>query len=197
MGLEDELAAEAGLVVGDDDLESHPGEFDGGGQARGTAAHDEDVGGETALRGAGSGLVVCGKDGKAVEAPHVHAGLEGGHAGLAREAVHDDRALGALAIGAEDALGGAVLRVTGKGHDAGRGEGRGKGFAGTATAGRAVEPEFHHSFRLWLAHDGVACDAVHVYAPIADLDTVKGASTGRMRLLLRPVSVSLDETTLR
>ena len=166
VGLEDEFASKARLVVRHDDREAALRELDRRGKAGRAAAHDEDVRGKAAFPRARGGQVVSREDRKPVEAPDVHSGREGGHAGLAREAVNDDGALGALAVRAEYALGRAVLGVAGKGHDARCRQGGRNGLAVAARAGRSVEPEVHHASRLGRAHDGVTRYAIHCDAPI-------------------------------
>ena len=128
VGLQDELAAEAVLVVDEDGRDAAPAELDRG-REPGRAAADDQNGDTDGLdrlgRDPGRGPGVDpGQLGQAFHGLHADAGPDELHARLDGNAVGEDETLGALAVGAEDALGRAVLGVVAEDAHAG-GEERG------------------------------------------------------------------------
>ncbi len=123
------LPPRLGLVVHQDHPDAGLGQFDGRRQPGGPAAQDQALHLERLdVAEAHIGLVHVGQRGLAVQRAHRHAFAHRHHAGLHRQAVGDDRALGALAVGAEDALGRAVLGVVAEHPDAVGEQGRGDGL---------------------------------------------------------------------
>ncbi len=109
VGLQKKLAAQAVLVVHDQGLDTPAAQLGRGGQARRSAADNQNIriiGPAPARLGRGLDLRQTGQP---LHRLHDHALLDLDHAGFHRNPVGDDRALGALAVGAEDALGRAVL----------------------------------------------------------------------------------------
>ena len=70
----------------------------------GPAADDQDRRLEFSIGAVTAGPLTAGRLGQALDGLQAHAGLEQLHAGFDRLAVGQDQALGALAVGAEDAL---------------------------------------------------------------------------------------------
>ena len=165
MRLEDELSAEPVLVVDDQGLDAALAELDGGREARRTASDDEDGDADGLDR---LGLVQPGgagidtrQFGQALDRLDANAGADELHAGLHGNAVGEDEALRALAVGAEEALGRAVLGVVTEDPDAGREEGRGESLAFQGLEGPALPGE-GDSATVGDGQDRVSFDPMHL-----------------------------------
>ena len=115
MGLQDELAAEPMLVVDKERFDAPLAELDRGRKPGRTAADDQDGDADgldrvRLLETRGPG-VDPGQLRQPLDRLDADPGPDELHAGLDRHPVGQDEALSALAVGAEDPLGGAVLRM--------------------------------------------------------------------------------------
>ena len=139
MGLQQELAAEAVLVVNDQGFNAPLAQLDRGAQPGRAAADDQGLGLDQ-LRGVADQIFgQFRQTGQPFQTTDVHPGLYLGHAGLDRQPVGQNGALGALAVGAENALGGVVLGMATKSVDAVGEQGRGDNFAALSGHFPAVE----------------------------------------------------------
>ena len=158
VGLEDELASQGGLVVHQDHAHSRLGQLDGGGKPGGSAAQDEH------FRLHGLDLAEFGprphlrQRGAPLEGLHRHARPHAHHAGLHGEAVGQDGALGALAIGAENALRRTVLVMVAEDPHAVGEEGRGNDLPLPGQHGLPLPGEGHGGLSR-RGKDGVFLDA--------------------------------------
>ena len=104
MGLQHQLAAQGGLIVDHQGVHVQLAELRGRGQAGGPAAYDQSVHFQllhaAEFRRAGDAR----QPGLAAQGFNFHSRAHGGNAGLHRQPVGDHGTLGALPVGAEDAL---------------------------------------------------------------------------------------------
>ena len=163
-------------------------------QARRPAADDQALGVDGLdARAVCQPVVTSGSTGLPVERLDAHAGRDRHHARLHRQAVGDDRALGALAVGAEDPLGRAVLVMMAEDADAVGEERRRDGLAGTASHGPPGPREFE-CLASRRRQDGMGMNPMikHGYKPIR----IKPCTVGATRWVAR-VGVSPQRATRR
>ena len=132
--LQHQLAAEAVLVVDHERPDARAAQLDRRRQSGRPAADDQALAVDRRDVAQSPAPLDVRQRRLALERGDAHARLDGDHARLHRQAVRHHRALGALAVGAEDPLGRAVLVVVAEHAHAVGEERRRDGFAGQAGA---------------------------------------------------------------
>ena len=141
MGLEDQLPTQLVLVVHDQSLDPESGHLQGGGEAGGTTADDEN-GDLDLLYVLNLRARDCLRETrKAIHAFNDHVAFYGGHTGFDGKAVGQNEALGALPVGAEDTLTCTVLVVVTEDLDPVGHQGRRDHLSLTGLHGRLVPVE--------------------------------------------------------
>ena len=193
--LEDELAAQAVLVVDDERADASLAQLDAGSEPGRAAADDQALHVHGLNRVHARLPVDVGQGGQPVEGPDVHARADDDHARLDRQAVGDDGALGALAVGAENALRRAVLVMVPERADAAGEKGGGDRFA-LARLQRPPLPRKRHVGRPGRSEDRVFENAVIGHGDDSWHDTAgKGSGCGawgarKARKAARPRTVT-------
>jgi hypothetical protein len=164
VGLEDELPAQTVLVINHQGFDPAFAELDRGRQAGRPTADNED-GNADLLDGLEPDRHVFGhvdprEDRKPLHWLHAETRPDKLHAGLDRDAVSQDQALGTLAVGTEDALGGPVLGMMAEDPDAVGKEGRGDGLS-LPRGQRPRCPEEGNFSAGRDGKDGMSVDAKH------------------------------------